>query len=473
MPQSVSSLDEDQLAQKHAQELEDDETVDFGDAVDKSSIVVSSVNPVVGDETDGATSGAQTPIPNHGKEGTLLINSTLLEEVEKANGEIPVYKPDHTPVIVLIVILLGLAGYLGLHLYNLNHPEPEAPVAQEPEPAAKEVVTNKHLEATDTPISITPHSARILVNGVYVDPNAPNFIEGLYPLLIEHDNVITAYADGYVPYITRLPRDYNFVENPVSIEMMRDEFYQHSSVILKAPTNIDLSTMTLRLNGKPIAPNQEQRLDCLSGFPYFVEVKSEGKGTHLHVFWPTRTEETVQLPDLETAGNAKIVTVFALKLPKFYSDDKTLQVKINAENENINSAGTYRIKKAEFIDVSVKKNARYPMDLAFDSTPFGSITIDGYLQPASKGVAQVYYGKQSDKNVKVCFRRSSETVCATDDVSYVSSGKWEIVAYRELADGTREQLTDQPFETLKPDTKYTITIKTKGKRFNHTLEVLK
>ena len=228
--------------------------------------------------------------------------------------------------------------------------------------------------------------------------------------------------------------------------------------------------MQLIVNGQPIQPVlKEQRITCLSGFPYFIQVNAKDKGSHLHVFWPTHTEETVQLPDLELKSNADVVTLLTLKLPKNYESDSSLNVRITAEDQTYHSAGVMRIGKGEFIDVSIQKSGRYPMELAFDSTPFGSIYIDGYLQPSSKGVAQVHFSNKSDRNVKLCFRRASETICTVDAMTYVSSGKWELLAYREEKDGSRTIFKEQPYEVLKADHDYLFTVSAGKTNFTYKI----
>lgn len=462
------------------QEMNEEDSIDFGDGIAKDEIVsVQKENDVARVPTGEERTCTEIPLDHieHKDGGTLMMDAAEIaeynEEQQKeaeANNSSAV-TDSHSNIIMLIVALFAIAGVLALVLW-VNKSEEKAPSDDQEQAADTGHKTNTYqpLTTTDTPISIKPSNSNIIINGVFFDILNSNSSMGNYPLLTDHDNVIAVYAENYVPYITRLSQSHDYIDNPVSIELLPDEFYQRSEVLIKAPNNVDPQNMQMILNGQSIQPSQkEQRITCLSGFPYFLQVNAKDKGSHLHVFWPTHTNETIQLPDLELKSNADIVTILTLKLPKNYEQDSSLNVRITAEDQTYNSAGIMRIGKGEFIDVSIQKSGRYPMELSFDSTPFGSIYIDGYLQPSSKGVAQVHFSNKSDRNVKICFRRASETICTVDAMTYVSSGKWELLAYRENKDGSRIIFKEQPYEVLKADHDYTITVSAGKSNFTYKI----
>ena len=462
------------------QEMNEEDSIDFGDGIAKDEIVsLQKSNDAAPVPTGEEKTSTDIPLDHieHKDGGTLMLDAAAIEEYEEeqqkeseANNSSAV-TDRHSNIIMLIVALFAIAGVLAIVLW-VSKSEDSAPTDDQ-----EQTADNSHkadfyqpLTTTDTPISIKPSNSNIVINGVYFDILNSNAASGNYPLLTDHDNVIAVYADNYVPYINRLSQSHDYIENPVAIELMPDEFYQRSDVLIKAPSNVDPKNLQIIVNGQPLQPVlKEQRITCLSGFPYFIQVNAKEKGSHLHVFWPTHTNETIQLPDLELQSNADIVTLLTLKLPKAYEQDSSLNVRITAEGQTYNSAGIMRIGKGEFIDVSIQKSGRYPMDLAFDSSPFGSIYIDGYLQPSSKGVSQVHFSKQSDPNVKVCFRRAAETICTVDAMTYVSSGKWELLAYRENKDGSHTVFKEQPYEVLKADHDYTITVSAGKSNFTYKI----
>lgn len=377
---------------------------------------------------------------------------------------------NHSTLIMVVVALFAIAGILMFVLLANRPDETQTTQQQEQTASAPKRAHYQNLMTTDTPMDIRPDDHTVIINGVFFDILKSQTPLGSYPLLTDHDNVIAVYAENRVPYITRLAKSHNYQEDPISIELMPDDFYQRSEVLIKAPANVNPEAVQIMVNGQVIpSAKSEQRITCLSGFPYFIQVNAKDKGSHLHVFWPTHTQETVQLPDLTLKNNADVITLLTLQLPKSFEQDNSLKVQVTAEGHTYHSPGIMHIAKGEWINVSVKKNGRYPMELAFDSTPFGSIFIDGYLQPSSKGVAHVHFSKQSDPSVKVCFRRASETTCTKEAMTYVSSGKWELLAYREKKDGTRVILKDQPYEILKADHDYTMTVDANASNFTYKI----
>ena len=478
----------DSIAQKlldeynRHQEMNEDDSIDFGDGIAQDAVVsVQRERPSVPVPASEERTCTEIPLEKieHKDGGTLMLNASEISAYNEQQQQFEVEQQmaptvnseGHSSIIMLLVALIAVAGILVLIIMINRAPEPSE-TADAPQ-TATETTKTRHYEqlvSTDTPIDISPRNSYVVINGAYFDILKSKTAAGNYPLLTDHDNVIAVYAEDRVPYISRIAQNHDYLENPLSIELMPDTFYQRSEVVIKAPSNVDVQNLQMFVNGQPLQPPMaEQRISCLSGFPYFVQVNAKDKGSHLHVFWPTRTSETIQLPDMELQSNADIVTILTLKLPQTYQQDSSLVVRVKAEGQVYNSPGTMRIGKGEFIDVSIQKNGRYPMDLAFDSTPFGSIYIDGYLQPSSKGIAQVHFSKQSDPNVKVCFRRASETICTVDAVTYVSSGKWELLAYRDNKDGTRDIFKEQPYETLKADHDYTMTISAGKTNFTYKI----
>lgn len=447
--------------------FEQGDNIDFGFTASQNGIVQVIDEPSPSQDPSAQDDDApfEKPVSHSGTGGTLMIDSPLLLAEEESAQ--PSSHTDHSFAIIVLVIVLAVSGLLIFALYLMMKPQEPDPVPE----VVQEVTATPDYQPLKTqfiPLSIKPKYSNILINGVFYDPTSDMSTIGSYPLLTEHDNVIAVYSDGYVPFITRIHQSNNYDEDPVDIQLADDEFYQHSNVTLKLPDSLDLSTTRISLNGKSLLPMPEIKVDCVSGFPNFVLMEARDFGKHLHVFWPIHTNESVQLPELQPQNNANVVTIFTLKLPKSYEQDHTLKIDVKAENEHHTSTGSIRIKKGEFIDVSIVKNGRYPMNLAFDSTPFGSITIDGYMQPSSKGVATVRFSKQSDKSVKLCFRRSSEVICTDEAETMVSSGKWELIAFREKNDGSREIFKEQPFETLKASYDYVFTVSAKGDSFKYS-----
>ncbi len=441
------------------------DNIEFGASATEHGVIQDLNQPNNSEYDSEATKTLQAvdePIKHEGG-GTLMIDSPLLLALEESEtGASQDDKSSHSGIIIALITIIALGGIFALFIFSNNN---DAKKAEQPvEEAVDDAIVPDYtpLKTNYIPISVRPKRANVILNGALYDPASQMTNDGTYPLLANYDNVLSVYASGFIPYFQRVAKDHNFSENPLNIELTPDDFYQRSSVTIKLPPNADLASTKLIVNGETQILSNNIVLDCLSGFPYYIYVQNNDLGSHLHVFWPTKTDEVVELPNLVTANAAKGVTIFTLKLPKAYEQDSSLKVYVKTDEGHLLSQGSMRVSKGQFINVSVTKNGRYPMDLGFDSTPFGSITIDGYMQPSSKGVATVKFSKQSDKDIQLCFRRSSEVVCTSSkEENYVSSGKWEMIAYREVA-GQKEILKEQPFETLKQNTDYIFTLTSNG-----------
>jgi len=475
-PQSESSLihtgnaiDMEAFAEYERQQAEDEDSIDFGDGIAKAAVVVKDKAAVAEEPSSLAMEDAihDMPVISHKGESTLMVDSPLLRAIEEVNGERAKPKQRHWPVLVaffLIALVVILGGIALIAKFFLTEEAPPEEIAQaEPETPAFEP-----LPVVETQMSIIPGNATVLINGVFVPPTSRTLKGVSYPLAANRNNAIAIYNEGYVPYLAVLDKERNFDEYPISVELVSSELYQISRLTIKAPENADVSKMLIYVNGRVFHPMQEYVIQSVSGFPYFIQVKYEGMGDHLHVVWPVRTEETLQLPELQTQFNSERATLFTLSVPKDFEQERG-KVIITAEGRQHIKAGTLRVPKAELIELTLRKDGRFPLNMVFDSTPFGSITVDGYMQLSSQGIAHVNFGRKSSRDLTLCFRRTSELICAEPGgENIVPSGRWDLIAYR-VVDGRRVMLDSVSSETLRADFNYTFTLTDSGKTFSYTM----
>ncbi|MCL2325463.1 MAG: hypothetical protein FWC40_03025, partial [Proteobacteria bacterium] len=393
---------------------EDEDSIDFGDGIAKSAVVVVDKNSAAAEDPSPlAMEDAihDMPVVSHKGESTLMVDSPLLRAIEEVNGERAKPKQRHWPILVtlfLVVLAAILGGVVVIAKIFITEEMPQEEEAlAEPETPAFEP-----LPVVETQMSIIPGNANVLINGVFVPPTARTLEGGSYPLAADRSNAIAIYHDGYVPYLDVFNKDRNFVEYPVSVELVSSELYQTSRLTIRAPENADVAKMLIYVNGRVLLPMQEYVIQTVSGFPYFIQVRYEGMGDHLHVIWPTRAEETLQLPELQTQFNSDRTTLFTLSVPKDFEQDRSFSIRIAAEGRHHTKTGTLRVSKAELIELALRKGGRFPLNMVFDSTPFGSITVDSYMQLSSQSIAHINFGRRSSRDLTLCFRRVAELVCA-------------------------------------------------------------
>ena len=462
----------------------DTDTIDFGSEIDASEVITFDSKT---GETHGGSNESEQELakkiqestdtglkPVRHQESTLLVDSPLLELKEEMAGERVASDKSSHHYLVFFMIFAGLLVLVVAIAISLQVAETDGDYDKYGNGSALPGVSprGEGLTYHMAPISGEPRAGDYVINGVALNAQFPNPEDRLGVQLVDEvKNTLIVYADGYVPYTISVDPDRDFVDSPLSYLLESSDTYQKSNLTIRAPKGADLSKSVLYVNGKSLIAKPEQTVEVVSGFPVFIQLSDRNdKGDHLHVVWPTQSRETVQLPELESIDSARRVTVFKISVPKDYTRDESFQLLVTAEGTTTTVAGTRRLAKNEMIEIKMNKKGRYPFEMMINSTPFGSITIEGYMQLSSRGIAKVRFGKKSLPNTTLCFRRSSESICAhPDQETIVPSGRWELVAYETNPDGSKSWFTNSTYETISEDVDYVFTLKSKEKIFSYEM----
>lgn len=466
-----------------------EDTIDFSEDIKISSVVSldqkqtaaltsSQKNPSVTRDAGGISTEQSVgneaedvlPEPVKHKESTLLVDSPLLALQEELAGEVPPKAASHKMFWIALGVLCVLA--VSVAVVVVTRPASDMSKPDVPTDVRRSVLSGQaqQLESRFVPIALTPENADAVVNGVALRAIFSNPEENPGLALIDgHDNYAAFYAHGYVPGMMHIARDRDFFENPLEYALVPDDTYQKSTLVVRAPKNANMPTLIYYVNGRAMLAAPEQQFEVVSGFPVFIQVRQQGMGDHLHVVYPTRTKETIQLPDLTAASSAERVTLLSVDVSREYMSDPTFHLAVTAEGRTTTSPGQRRVQKNELIHIGLRKNGRYPLELVLDSTPFGSIYINPYMQLTSVGISNVRFDRKSEKGMTLCFRRASESVCTRGDgETVVPSGKWELVAYRG-DEKSKKWFASSAYETLLPDFDYVFSMRSKGDVFTYNI----
>ena len=450
----------------------DDDSIEFSSDISVDNIVSFDKNNPTEEKDPYEDEDLQAPV-SHRAESTLLNDSPLLKLIEEVEGERPKRKTPHGLIIscifvAIVALVVGAIALIGLHS------EKSASVNEPAKGQTVDVVVPE-LERTWHSYEISPPDVNVLINGVAMKtmefPPEHDEASGL-PLVIQKTNMVSFFREGYVPFSDTIAYDRDFEESPLHYEMMDADIYQHSTLTIKPPKNVKPGEAIIYINGQGYGTEEDIEISCVSGFPYFIHVQQNGFGDHLHVVWPIRNKQEVQLPVMQLQNNANVRTALSISIRNEYLKDNSFTLDVLAEGQHTTKPGLRHIAKGELIEIKLRKDGRYPLDLILDSTPFGSITVDPYMQLASLGAATLKFDRKSMKDITVCFRRASEAVCATpDEENILPSGRWEMVAYR-LEGDKKIWFENAPYEELEPDTEYTLMIKP-GTGFDYSLTAKK
>ncbi|MBO5754248.1 MAG: hypothetical protein J6S69_11300 [Proteobacteria bacterium] len=441
-----------------APHVHDDDSIEFGtDVATEDIISFHKDNPPDLTKDPYEDEDLQAPVC-HRAESTLLNDSPLLKLIEEVNGERSKRKTPHGLIIscIFLGILAIVGGTIAVIGMNENKEAQEA-AAQK----AEAFVPVPVLERTWYNYEITPQNVDVLINGVAmktmeIPPEHAGAVE--LPLVTRKTNMVSFFHEGYVPFSDMVSYDRDFEESPLNYEMMDDAAFLHSKLVIKAPKNAKPGETIIYVNGQPYVAEENVEVHSVSGFPYFIHVQQKGFGDHLHVVWPIRNPHEIELPALQLQNNADRRTALTVTVPRDYLTDNSFTLDVFAEDQHTNKPGVRHIAKGELIEIKMRKDGRYPLDLILDSTPFGSIVVEPYMQLASLGVATLKFDKKTAEDVTVCFRRASEAICTDiQEKNMIPSGKWEMVAYRMEGD-QKVWFKNAPYETLQPDTEYTLMV---------------
>ena len=407
-------------------------------------------------------------IVNYQEECTLEIDSPMLQLFEERHGENEKPKQHHGLAIAGILLLMIAIAMGGVYLLFWGEETVQEQV--ETDTQEKSLVKNRSERNIQVmPYVVVPENAEVLVNGVALKSfNSEKYNADGIPIVLDNENMVVFSALGYVPQQLKLEPEFGYQNSNLKTELMSDDIYQHSRVTVKLPKNADPKKTFVYLNGQMKTAQNEMRFDCVSGLPYYIQVQQEGYGDHLHVIWPTRSEETVELPEMLTAASAARSTEFNLDVPNEYLLDHSFELRFYAEDTVTSNPGRRVLPKDELVKFTMKKDGRFPMEMILDTTPFASITVKAYMQLASLGAATVKFSKTTDRDIILCFRRSSEAMCAfAGEENIIPSGKWELAAYE--TDGDEKQwFINTPYETLSPDATYTFSLSKKNRTFEYS-----
>ena len=401
------------------------------------------------------------------RESTLELDSPLLNAIEEINGEKEQKKQHHGLAILgICLVMIGIAVAIFYVAFGGNEEKKnEDPAAQKAEDTPAMPAKEKR-DVTLIPYKATPEFTEVMINGIALRSLmfGHDEHEGI-PVVDGENNMVTFSLLGYVPQQQIVTSNSRFLE----VELQNDEIFQHSIVTLKLPKNASPSKAFVYINGQMRNAEKEMRIEGVSGFPFYIQLQQEGYGDHLEVIWPTKGEQTVELPNLVSAENASRSTEFTLDVPKEYQADPSFVLNVTAEGKTSSTPGKRVFKKNEMVSIKMTKDGRYPMEMLLDTTPFGSIHVMSYMQLASLGAATINFTKNTDTDITLCFRRASEAMCLDPfEENIVPSGKWELAAY--WTDGEeRHWFENAPYETLTNGATYSVKLSRKGKSFHYDL----
>ncbi len=384
------------------------------------------------------------------------------ERKRQATGEHDVYcSRNNKRIAVIIVVILIIAFTIVAYLLTSAKPEP---VSQPTQTIQAPIVKHKtYLVQAE----VYPSDAFVLINAMATSafPTEGHRPYEL-PLLTNGDNQLYFYADKHIPQLITLPEN---EDKPLDVKLTSEDTYQHTRLRIKRPSNSDIKSALYFINGKPFPVQDEQVIDCISGFPYFIHVRQDGFGDHLQVLWPIRNDETIELPDLiQLTENNIENTELTIDVPNDFSADKSSSLHIFSGTTEVKSHEYAKVNRSKLLHFNMSRNGKSPLDMIINPAGYGSISIKPYLNSIQDESANIEL-TTSTPEITVCLRRPAEVHCLNSGEKLsLNEGKWEIAVYRQTGDN-KQWLDSFPYVTLNKDGSFVLSVTASSSDFTFQL----
>ena len=312
-------------------------------------------------------------------------------------------------IIGIVVLVLGLLGFVAYLAVSANEPAKDEKTAEEQsqEQEAPVVAADRaDLETYKVSVRIDGATS-IFVNGQAVAMGDVDFVKG-------RKNTIIAYAPHMVPYFSTFSAD-ETVTAPIEAALESDVLYEKGRIDFRF-TDAEQGKMryTARFDGQPLSNFPTTITDVVLGRPHILTIETPSLAKHMHIIWPDDRENTVTIPELKPANMALRGTECTTK--KMPASEKNYAFSIKNGNTTAKQPIIATVTPGDMIEYSVAREHRKKLDVAIIPDGFGTLMLDMTLLRKSIGESIVAF-RRADKGAdyRVCMRRAGEVICPSMD----------------------------------------------------------
>ena len=313
-------------------------------------------------------------------------------------------------VIGIVVLVLGLLGFVAYLAVSANEPVKDEKAAedQSQEQGEVPVIAADRADLETYKVSVRIDGATsIFVNGQAVAMGDVDFVKG-------RKNTIIAYAPHMVPYFATFSADEK-VTAPIEAALESDVLYEKGRIDFRF-TDAEQGKMryTARFDGQPLSNFPATVTDVVLGRPHILTIETPSLAKHMHIIWPDDRENTVTIPELKPANMALRGTECTTK--KMPASEKNYAFSIKNGNTTSKQPIIATVTPGNMIEYSVAREQRKKLDVAIIPDGFGTLMLDMTLLRKSIGESIVAF-RRADKEAdyRVCMRRSGEVICPSMD----------------------------------------------------------
>ena len=313
-------------------------------------------------------------------------------------------------VIGIVVLVLGLLGFVAYLAVSVNEPVKDEKAAedQSQEQGEVPVIAADRADLETYKVSVRIDGATsIFVNGQAVAMGDVDFVKG-------RKNTIIAYAPHMVPYFATFSADEK-VTAPIEAALESDVLYEKGRIDFRF-TDAEQGKMryTARFDGQPLSNFPATVTDVVLGRPHILTIETPSLAKHMHIIWPDDRDNTVTIPELKPANMALRGTECTTK--KMPASEKNYAFSIKNGNTTSKQPIIATVTPGNMIEYSVAREQRKKLDVAIIPDGFGTLMLDMTLLRKSIGESIVAF-RRADKEAdyRVCMRRSGEVICPSMD----------------------------------------------------------
>ena len=313
-------------------------------------------------------------------------------------------------VIGIVVLVLGLLGFVAYLAVSANEPVKDEKAAedQSQEQGEVPVIAADRADLETYKVSVRIDGATsIFVNGQAVAMGDVDFVKG-------RKNTIIAYAPHMVPYFATFSADEK-VTAPIEAALESDVLYEKGRIDFRF-TDAEQGKMryTARFDGQPLSNFPATVTDVVLGRPHILTIETPSLAKHMHIIWPDDRDNTVTIPELKPANMALRGTECTTK--KMPTSEKNYAFSIKNGNTTSKQPIIATVTPGNMIEYSVAREQRKKLDVAIIPDGFGTLMLDMTLLRKSIGESIVAF-RRADKEAdyRVCMRRSGEVICPSMD----------------------------------------------------------
>ena len=312
-------------------------------------------------------------------------------------------------IIGIVVLVLGLLGFVAYLAVSANEPAKDEKTAEEQSQEQEApVIAADRAELETYKVSVRIDGATsIFVNGQAVAMGDVDFVKG-------RKNTIIAYAPHMVPYFATFSAD-ETVTAPIEAALESDVLYEKGRIDFRF-TDAEQGKMryTARFDGQPLSNFPTTITDVVLGRPHILTIETPSLAKHMHIIWPDDRENTVTIPELKPANMALRGTECTTK--KMPASEKNYAFSIKNGNTTAKQPIIATVTPGDMIEYSVAREHRKKLDVAIIPDGFGTLMLDMTLLRKSIGESIVAF-RRADKGAdyRVCMRRAGEVICPSMD----------------------------------------------------------